>query len=131
MFLQQLELKRAHEARGLAQDRDDPCGRLHLRDRPGSRVGLQVGGRGLSDALLWTRRLKQGQVLLIGAGEVARWLWFELKAQVACEEPWLLQLGHVDLRVTPQHLVQSGRSTLVVTDDEEVRDSHLRNARSS
>ncbi len=113
-------MQRAQEARRLAQDRDDARVRLHLGDRAGRRARPQVQRRGLTDPLAGRPRREQRQVLLERVGSADRPAWRRANVQLRREEPRLLSVGHVDLRVAPQHLIQRSRAALGVADDEEV-----------
>ncbi len=121
MRLQQLQVQRAQEARGLAQDRHDACLRLDLGDRGSRGGGPQVGGGCLARTLRLGGAGEQAQVLRERLRELTGHRRPEARPHVAREEPRLLRLGHEDLRVAAQHLVQRSRAALGVADDEEVR----------
>ena len=126
VHLHVLQMQRAQERGGLAQDRDDPRPRRELRDAPGGGVGHQVGGGGLAGALVGPRGREQREVLIERLGPLADHRLARGRAQLGREEPWLLDVGHEDLRVGAQHPVERGRPALGVADDEEV--GHARRA---
>src|SRR5207302_9146659 len=114
------EVQRAQEARRLAEDRDDSRTRVNLSDPIRGRMGEEIGGRCLSGNLLRGGGLEQREVLG-RCHRVASALRGSARAQIARKEARLLQVWHVYLRMLPEHPIQSGRTTLVVADDEEVR----------
>src|ERR1035441_1866472 len=91
-------MQRAQEARGLAQDGDDPRVGLNLGDALGGRVRPEIQTGGLADALLGRGSLEQREILIevlrcpTGAFGPRRRRWVYLLG----EEPRLLP-GHVDL----------------------------------
>ena len=81
----------------------------------------QILRRRLAHALVGAGGGEQRQVLL-----ERPWCPFgprwSANVQLGREEPWLLAVGHEDLRMALEHLIQRRRAALGVADDEEVGD---------
>ena len=121
VVLQQLQVQRAQEARRLAQDRDDPRVRAAPRRSRAAAVRERRYGGEASPASCSGRGVgEQREVLLERVAAVAAGAGGKRERRSLREEPRLLELGHEDLRVAPQHLVERGRAALGVADDEEV-----------
>src|ERR1019366_1477926 len=111
-------MERVQEAHRLPQHGDDARVRPQLLYAPGGGAGDEVGRRSLANALAGLSPVKQRQILL----ERRRICTQLLRARVQLwrEEPCLLELGHEDLRMTSEELVERRGTALGMTDDEEV-----------
>ena len=108
----ELVMERAHEVRGLAQDRDDARVRSQLCDVAGGRPRAQVLRRGVADALVIARGGKQRLIGLERPRRARRrcgartWLC----VQVGREELRLLRGRQEDFGVKAQHFVDRRRA---------------------
>ncbi len=125
----QLQVQRAQERRRLAQDADHAGGRLDLGDPPRRAARPQVGRGGLPGTLVCPSGSEQRQVvleaLLAHPRLVERAPTGTLgpfgQRVVDGEVVGLLDLGHVDLGVAGEHLVQRSGPALGLPRDEEIR----------
>src|ERR1035441_9479022 len=111
-------MERVQEAHRLPQHGDDARVRPQLRYAPGGGAGDEVGRRSLANALAGLSPVKQRQILLERRRIGTQFL--RARVQLWREEPCLLELGHEDLRMTSEELVERRGAALGMTDDEEV-----------